>query len=200
MSRRSLGAVDDEHRLAIEVFGAHPLGAGQRMVRRHGDVVDGDSGERGRGDVVRFRDRSADDAGGDRSRAHSIEDAQRRQPVGTHDSVGTGGVQGGDRLHHRRLAAVAVAERPRRRRGGELAGRGGEPVHRPQNPSRLVEQSFAGRRQRHPPARPREQLQAERRFELGDPLRQRRRRDVQARRGATEVAFLGHSDEVAQPP
>ena len=28
-----------------------PPGAGQRMVRRHGDVVDGDSGERGRGDV-----------------------------------------------------------------------------------------------------------------------------------------------------
>ena len=93
MSRRRLGAVDDEHRLAVEVFGVHPLGAGQRMGRRHGDVIDGDAGERGRGDVVRLRDWSAHDAGGDRSRAHAIEDAQRRQPVGTHDSVGTGGVQ-----------------------------------------------------------------------------------------------------------
>ena len=44
---RRIGAVDDEHRLAIEVAGAHRLGTGQRVVRRHGDVVDGRLGRAG---------------------------------------------------------------------------------------------------------------------------------------------------------
>ena len=130
MGRRRLGAVDDEHRLSVEIAGVHDVGAGESVLRRHGDMVDGHPGQRFRGDPLGVGDRTADDAGSERAGADAVEDPQRRQPVGAHHGVRMGGAEGADRPHRRPLAAVAVAEGPHRRRGRQLAGGGGELVHR----------------------------------------------------------------------
>ena len=200
MGCRCFGAVDDEYRLTIEVAGVDDVGAGQLVVRGHGDVVDGHPGERLRIDSLGVADRSADDAGCERAGANAVEDPQRRQPVGTHHAVGLAGAQGADRQHRRPLAAVAVAERQRQRHRREFAGGGGELLHRQEHRPGVGEQAHAGRGERHAPARALEQRHAERLLELADPLRERRSRDVQPRGGPAEVQFLGNGHEVPQPP
>ena len=72
-----------------------------------------------------------------------------------------------------------------------------EAVGRGEQRAGLDEEPFADRRERDAAARPVEQADAELRLQLVDPLRQRRRGDVQALRGPSEVELLGHGDEVA---
>ena len=92
VGRRRVGAVDDEHRLAVEVAGVRRLSApASRWPGGTATWSTGDAGERVRRDPVGVGDRSADDAGGERAGAHAVEDPQRRQPVGADHDVGVGG-------------------------------------------------------------------------------------------------------------
>jgi hypothetical protein len=195
---RGFGAVDDEHRLSVEIAGRDDRRACQRVRARHGDVVDGHAGEGRRGEPV-GGDGAAHDPGGERPGTDAVEDPQRRQPVGADDHVGTGVVEAADGAHHRPLAAVAVADRQRRRRRSQFAGGSDEAIHRLDHGPRIAEQALAGRSQHDPAAGAFEEDDAERLLELADPLRERRRRHVQARRRPTEVTFLGDGDEVPQP-
>ena len=91
VGRRRIGPVDDEHRFTVEVTGVHDVAGGEAVARRHGDMVDGDADVGQGGDALGALDRSTDDAGTERAGAHAVEDAQRRQAVGTNDGAGAGG-------------------------------------------------------------------------------------------------------------
>ena len=197
-----VAAVDDQHRLALEVGGVdhgRSWRADGRAARRRDRRA---PGERHAGDAIDVVDRPADDADREPSGRERLGDVERRHRRRMDEHVGTlvaesgaGRVIAPPSLPWQKPSAEVGCGTRRRQLLARIA-RSGRRRRAPRGRRRAGARRRASARR--VAARALEQRQAELGLELADALRQRWRRHVQPRRRPPEVALLGDGDEVAQ--